>query len=303
MLRVLAGSSVVLLGLTATPATADTLATPGPVSVTEFVTSINAACRVSRDALRDGGGSVSGPAAVVVAPGRFERILDGRTLVVDEATGTYGSLTEGGLGTRMLAVAQRYLDRPRATHWLKRRSFPAASASGWTQLFDEARSGALQMNDDCAAELVGSQQTASRNGNAWTVGTTSVTLDDTGRLVEWAAPAFVRTFSYGARSVGLPSATVSYQRWTKTSQAASLNATLRMTTRQVARSVNASVVSAEAVEQGLKAVADAGRAVPLHLRQLRKGSLLYARNPFTNTYYAWRVYLKNGTAVARRVAP
>lgn len=303
MRRGLFGASVVLLGLIGAPAAVEPAAATDSRSADEAVAAINTACRLSLDALVSGGGSVSGPVEVTVTAGRFTRLLEGRTLVMDEATGTYGSMTDTGLGGRAFAVARRYLDRPRATHWLKRRSFPAASESGWTPLFDGARSEVLGLADDCAVGLARPEDVVSRDGNTWTFGTTSVTLDDTGRLVEWVEPGRVRTFSYGARSVALPGGTVSYRRWTKASEAASLNATLRMTARQTARSVNAGVASAEAIEEALAVAVEVRRVVPLRVRQLRKGSLLYARNPYTNAYYAWRVYLNNGKAVARRVAP
>jgi hypothetical protein len=58
-----------------------------------------------------------------------------------------------------------------------------------------------------------------------------------------------------------------------------------------------------AIDQAIRTYPDPARAVPLKVRTLRRGSLIYGRNPYTKTYHAWRVYLKSGEALARRVAP
>jgi hypothetical protein len=78
---------------------------------------------------------------------------------------------------------------------------------------------------------------------------------------------------------------------------------MRELTRQVARDVNAAGPGVAAIDAGVRAAVPADRVVPLKVRALRKGVLIHARNPYSGTYHAWRVYLKAGQAIARKVAP
>jgi hypothetical protein len=127
----------------------------------------------------------------------------------------------------------------------------------------------------------------------------SVVGDGQGRLAQFGAVSV----SYGAQSIVAPTGAVGYAAWRKASEAASLNATMKDLSRTVAATVNADGATVAAIDAATRASVPTDRVVPLKVRQLRRGVLMYGRNPYTRTYHAWRIYVKNGDAVARRVAP
>jgi hypothetical protein len=67
--------------------------------------------------------------------------------------------------------------------------------------------------------------------------------------------------------------------------------------------VNAGQANLETIDAAVRAALPTDRVVPVRTRQLRAGTLLFSRNPYTKAYHAWRVYLKDGEALAKRVAP
>lgn len=259
-------ATVLLLGLTAAPAAAD------PVSIAS-------ACQATRDALRSSGTVNSGVGEVVFAGQRWRtgyRIVD--------PSGTYGLLAGEGLRAKDRKAALRYLKAPKATAWFN----PGST--------DEARTTAIGLPADCASAA---GVFLSRSGNTYQYANVTVTLDDAGRILTWTGTAN-HTFTYTPQTVDLPTPVVSYGRWQRASQAASLNATMRTIARTVASSVSP---DATVIADTLRTYADPARAVPLKVRTLRAGGLLYGRNPYTRTYHAWRVYVKDGTLRAKRVAP
>ncbi|HPE13268.1 MAG: hypothetical protein H6524_04910 [Actinobacteria bacterium] len=294
MRKAIMGTSLLLLVLGMSPARTD------DVSASDAVAQINAACSASRDVLVGVGGTIDGPVDLVSSPGRLASGSQGKDLVLDSATGTYGALSNSGLSARKRATALKYLKRSDATHWLNRGVF-ADPQSGWTASFEQARDASLDIGSDCAGGLA--DQSVTRSANTWRFATAVVTVDEAGRLLAWEAQGVERRFSYAVGSIDLPERTVTFAQWSRASQAATLNATLRTLSRQIATTVNQSPATAEAIaEQAAAAVADP-RAVPLKVRQLRKGTLLFARNPYTKRYHAWRVYVRDEQAVARPVAP
>lgn len=257
-------AAALLVGLGVAPSHAD------PVS-------IDAACQATRGALAAGGS-----AGEVVFAGQRWRA---GSQIVDTA-GTYGLIAGEGLRPRDRKAALRYLKSPRATAWFDAGRFPGQS-------YAQARLQAIGLPADCATAA---GLFLSRSGNTYQYERVTVALDDAGRIVSWANLAF----AYGPQAVDLPTAVVPYAKWQRASQSASLNATMRTISRTVAASVSA---DPGAISAALRTYADPTRAVPLKVRTLRAGSLLYARNPFTGTYHAWRVYVRTGTLKAKRVAP
>ncbi|MEZ5158512.1 MAG: hypothetical protein R2687_06735 [Candidatus Nanopelagicales bacterium] len=294
MRTAVAGASLMLLAVGMSPATADT------GSVVDAVAQINTACSTSYDVLVNRGGAVDGPVDLVVSPGRLAVGSQGAGLVLDSATGTYGALSDSGLSDRKRARALRYLKRSDTTHWLNRGVFPDQQ-SGWTASYEQARDALVDIGSDCADALAG--QSFTRDGDTWRFATATVSVDGAGRLGAWEEQGIERRFTYAVRSIDLPERTVSFARWARASQAASLNATLRTLGRQIATTVSESPATVTAIAEQATAVAAAPRAVPVKVRALRKGTLLYARNPYTKRYHAWRVYVRGERAVARRVAP
>jgi hypothetical protein len=288
------GTSLMLLAVGMSPASADA------ASASDAVAQINAACAVSYDALVTAGGAVEGPVDLVLSPGRLALSSQGAGLVLDAQTGTYGALADSGLSSGKRTTALKYLKRSDASHWLNRGVFPDQQ-SGWITSFEQARDASLDIGSECAADLA--DQSVTRDGKIWRFANATVTLDEGGRLSEWETQGVLRRFSYAVNPIDLPERTVSFARWERASQAASLNATLRALTRQIATTVNEAPATVAAIAEQTSAVAAAPRAVPLKIRGLRQGVLLYARNPYTKRYHAWRVYLRDELAVARRVAP
>ncbi len=225
------GMSLMLLVVGMSPATADT----GTAS--DAVAQINTACSTSYDVLVNGGGAVDGPVDLVVSPGRLAVGSQGAGLVLDSATGTYGALSDSGLSVRKRARALRYLKRSDATHWLNRGVFPDQQ-SGWTASYEQARDALLDIGSDCADGLAG--QSFTRVGDTWRFATATVSVDEAGRLGAWEEQGIERRFTYAVRSIDLPERTVSFARWARASQAASLNAILRTLGRQIATTVSES---------------------------------------------------------------
>ncbi len=286
---VLAGT--LLLG--AAPAAAE------PVGTTAAGQQAAQACESGRQALLATGGSVSSPSGQdLFAPGRFT--TTGR--VVIESAGTYGAIADEPLLARERRAALRYLKRPAAAWWLRAGVF-ATSDQGWAATYEQARAAAVTFDGTCAQVLAAASGVqAVTNGWVFTLpdGTAvSATVDDMGRLTSLGD----LTVDYEAVTVPTPRGAVGYLRWRRASEAASLNSTMRMLTREVASQVNAGPPTIAAIDAAIRAAIPVDRAVALKVRQLRRGVLVHGRNPFTGTYHAWRVYVKKDTAVARRVAP
>lgn len=266
-----------LVARTAATATALAVTVVAALPAAAEPIAIDAACQATRDALAGGG-----TAGEVVFAG--QRWRAGSQIV--DSSGTYGLIAGEGLRAKDRKAALRYLKVPDATAWFDAGRFPG-------QNYAQARLQAIGLPEDCAraAGLF-----LSRSGSTYQYANLSVTLDDAGRIVQWAN----LNFTYGPQTVDLPAPVVSFGKWQRASQAASLNATMRTIARTVAGSVPA---DPEAIAASLRSYADPVRAVPLKVRTLRAGALLYGRNPFTKTYHAWRVYVKDGTLAAKRVAP
>lgn len=239
--------------------------------------SIDAACQATRDALTTGGTAGD----VVFAGQRWQA----GSVIVD-ASGTYGLIAGEGLRTKDREAALRYLKAPGATAWFDAGRFPG-------QTYAQARQQATGLPADCAAAA---GLFLSRSGSSYQYANATVILDDAGRIASWSNLAF----TYGPQTVDLPAPVVPHAKWLRASQAASLNATMRTIARTVAGSATPDPA---AIAASLRTYADPARAVPLKVRTLRAGALLYGRNPFTRTYHAWRVYVKDGTVAAKRVAP
>lgn len=264
------GVTVVLLGLAVAPACA--------------AVSLNDACANTIAALSSTGGT-SGP--TVFAGSRFTS----GSRITDASAGTYGLIAGEGLSVKDRKAALGYLKTPRAKAWVNAGRY---YGTGWTDSYPSALAQVAGLPADCAAAAGG---LLSQSGNTYTYANVSVDIT-AGAVTRWGNTSF----TFGAQNLPLPQGeTVSYAEWLKASQAASLNATLRTITRTVAQTV--AEPTPEAIDVLLRASVDPNRAVPLRIRGLRAGSLLSGRNPYTKTYHAWRVYLKDGTPVARRVAP
>ncbi|HQR79598.1 MAG TPA: hypothetical protein PLT68_05195 [Actinomycetota bacterium] len=282
----------------ATPAAAD------PVPLADSLVAIGNACRASRAALLGTGGTVStGAERTVVSPAGFLQQRPAFNRVVVAGTGTYGMVADDGLGRLQLRRAWRYLHRPTTQWWFDAGRF-WSPARGWAATFEQSRDAVVTVDETCGQSLGAAVEPVDHSGDAWQftipgqAGVTVVT-DGQGRLAAWADTRY----EYGTPAVTAPSAAVSHLAWLKAAQAAALNADLRAMTREVARQVNASVPSVAAIDAAARATNPADRVVLVRVRQLRRGVLFHARNPYTRTYHAWRVYLKRGEAVARRVAP
>ncbi len=246
--------------------------------------SLNDACAATLAALSSTGGT-SG--ATVFAGSRFTA----GSRIIDAQAGTYGLIAGEGLSTKDRKAALGYLKKPTATAWLNAGKFYGTS---WVDSYQAALAQVAGLPSDCAAAAGG---LLSQSGSTYTYANVSVDID-AGAVTRWGTTSF----TFGGQNLPLPQGSpVAYASWLKASQAASLNATLRTITRTVAQSVPEP--TKEAIDTLLRASIDPDRAVPLQIRQLRAGSLLSARNPYTKTYHAWRVYLKDGQPVARKVAP
>jgi hypothetical protein len=273
----LVGATGLLLGLVAAPAHADPVA-------------LDAACRSTSEALSAGGVVTSGGGTLTVAG---TRLRIGSRLI--DPSGTYGLLAGEGVRAKDRRAALAYLRAPRATAWVLEGRYP--TATGWGTSYEQARQEAIGLPADCIAAAGG---LVSRSGPTYQYEQVTVTLDAAGRLTTWSTVAEQRTFAYGTQSLDLPARPVAYARWQRASQAASLNATMRTVARGVAASADADPA---AIDAALRTAIDPGRAVPLRLRELRSGTLIFARNPYTGTYHAWRVYVRDDEVRARRVAP
>jgi hypothetical protein len=291
-----AGLGILLLGVCATPAAA--------VPLDDALQVVSAACAATRSTLTDAGGAVSNATSTVsFAPGRFLLESPGRNRVVVDGTGTYGAVADDGLRAKDRRKALSYLKRPDATWWLNPGKYQSGP-QGWSATFGQSRDEAVPVAGDCAQGLADSGPEVQRIGDVWTFlsagnGPVQVSTDSSGRLVQWDQTSY----TYAAQSVVQPASPLTYRAWQKASEAAGLNATMRELTRQVARDVNAAGPGVAAIDAGVRAAVPADRVVPLKVRALRKGVLIHARNPYSGTYHAWRVYLKAGQAIARKVAP
>ena len=264
------GATVVLLGLAVAPA---------PATV-----SLNDACAKTVQTL----GSTGGTAGPVVFAG--PRFTSG-SRITDSSAGTYGLIAGEGLSPRDRKAALGYLKKPSAKAWLNAGKF---YGTGWADSYQSAVAQVVGLPVDCAAAAGG---LLSQSGDTYTYANVSVDIDG-GAVIRWGN----LSFTFGAQNLAAPGGTpISYAAWLKASEAASLNATMRAITRSVAATVTEA--TPEAIDAQLRAAIDPNRAVPLQVRMLRAGSLLSGRNPYTKTYHAWRVYLKDGTPVARKVAP
>jgi hypothetical protein len=274
------------------------------VGLPEALQTVTAACDSSRAALAAGGGSIVSPSSVkLFEAGRFE--VDSGTVqrVVTAEDGTFGSIAAEGLPVRTRKKALGYLKRPGATWWVNAGRFESP-VNGWSATFEQARDAQIGLDGTCAQPLAGAFDEVERDGDAFTfvvplADPVTVSLDGDGRLTRWADVVY----DYAARSVTVPADAIGYRSWQKASQAASLRAELRLLAREVATGVNAGQADLEAIDAAARAALPTDRAVPVRIRKLRAGTLLYARNPYTKTYHAWRVYLKGGEALAKRVAP
>jgi hypothetical protein len=269
-------AAAVLLVVGATPASATSV-------------SLDAACQATREALAAGG--TIAPGDVVVAGPRI--VVGGRIL---EPSGTYGLLTSEGLRERDRKAALGYLRAPRATAWFAVGRFPDATG-GWTSDYEQARAVAVPLPADCGASA---GSLLSRSGATYQYARATVVLDEAGRISQWSGAGLNLSFTYGPQRVDLPTRWVAFARWQRASQAASLNATMRTIARAVAAATEPRPV---AIAEAMEAAIDPDRAVPLRTRALRQGTLMFARNPYTRTYHAWRVYVRDGEVRARRVAP
>lgn len=255
-----------------------------PASAQAAPVSLDAACAQTRTLLSTTGGTNG---AAVFAGRRFEV----GAKVVDEGSGTYGLIADEGLRRKDRVNALNYLNIPRAKVWHHPDSY---FANGWVSSFDDALDLATGLPRQCGVAAGG---LLSQSGSTFTYANVSVEIVN-GTVTRWGDTRF----QFGPRTVRVPDGQqVAYAGWLKASQAASLNATMRTISRTVAASLDDP--TGAQIEQALVAAIDPDRAVPLRVRSLRSGALIWARNPYTKTYHAWRVYLRDGEPIARRVAP
>ncbi len=294
----IAGVTMLLTVVCAAPAAADSVALP------EALTAVDGACTQTRTALTTSGGAVvEGDTTVTLAGDRFAVAGPGANRVAVAAEGTYAALSDDGLRAKERKAALRYLKRPAATWWFNPGAFWSPGA-GWSASYAESASGAIPIPTSCAQEVAAAADPVERDGRRWVFtlpgqGAFVVVEDGLGRLSQFGAVAV----SYAAQSVSVPTGTVEFVAWQKASQAASLNSTMKQISRSVAAAVNAQGPTVAGIDAATRAAVPTDRVVPLKVRQLRRGVLIYGRNPYTKTYHAWRVYLKKGEALARRVAP
>lgn len=278
-------------------------AVAAPVPLPEALESVTAACAATTTALTTvGGRAVDGDSSVAVTGGRYAVSGPGANRVAIAGEGTFGAVADDGLRAKDRRAALRYIKRPGATWWLNPGAF-WSPAAGWSATLDDAVRAALPLSATCAQDLAAADS-VDRDGSRWVFtlpgqGPFVVVTDGQGRLSQFGALAV----TYGAQSIAAPSGAVAFAAWQKASQAASLNSTMKQISRAVAESVNASGPNVAAIDAATRAAVPTDRVVPLKVRQLRRGVLIYGRNPYTKTYHAWRIYLKAGEAVARRVAP
>ena len=282
----------------APPAAAD------PVALPDALAAADASCAQTRAALLSSGGqAVDTQKTVTLAGDRFAVTGPVTNRVSIAADGTYGALADDNLRGRDRKAALRYLKRPGATWWLNPGAFWSPTA-GWAASFDDSAGAALPITENCAQELTLAVDPVVRDGLRWEFaipgqGAVVVVQDGQGRLTQFGPVAV----SYAAQTVSAPSGAVAYASWQKASQAASLNSTMKQISRSVAVAVNAGEPTVEGIDAATRAAVSTDRVVALKVRQLRRGVLVYGRNPYTRTYHAWRIYLKSGEAIARRVAP
>ncbi|HRY09441.1 MAG: hypothetical protein H6526_08520 [Actinobacteria bacterium] len=289
-----AGVTMLLTVVCAAPATADPLP--------DALASVDAACDATRAALVNSGGVVvDGDRSVILAGDRFAVSGPGFNRVAVAGEGTYGRLSDDGLRSKDRKAALRYI-RARATWWLNPGVF-WSPAMGWSASFEESAGASVLLPQACGQELA-TAVAVERSAGRWIFtlpdrGPVVVTEDAEGRLTQFGSVSV----SFGPQTVSVPTGAIGFATWQKASQAASLNATMKRTSRAVASAVNAAGATVAGIDAATRAAVPTDRVVPLRVRQLRRGVLIYGRNPYTKTYHAWRVYLKAGKAVARRVAP
>lgn len=264
-------ATVVLLGLVAAPSSAQTV-------------SLNAACAATLSTLATVGGTTD--SAIFAGP-RFS--VTNR--IIDSVEGTYGVLTQEPVTPTERKAALKYLGAPRAQAWINAGRFYGTE---WGGSYPQALAAASGLPQDCegaAGPLV------SVAGTTYTYANVTVEIV-AGAVSRWGDLAF----TIGPQQLQIPPGPlVSFADWAKASQAASLNTTLRSMTRTVAQT--ATDPTPTRLYRQLREAVEPDRAVPLRVHKLRQGGLVSGRNPYTKTYHAWRVYLKNGTPIARKVAP
>ncbi|HNE88624.1 MAG TPA: hypothetical protein PK902_04705 [Actinomycetota bacterium] len=293
----ISGVTMLLTAVCAAPAVAV------PVPLPEALESVTAACASTSSALTSvGGRAVDGDSSVAVTGDRFAVSGPGTNRVAIAGEGTFGAVADDGLRPKDRRAALRYIKRPGATWWLNPGAF-WSPAAGWSATFDDAARAAVPLSATCAQDLAAADS-VDRDGSRWVFtlpgeGPFVVVTDGQGRVTRFGAIAI----TYGAQSITAPAGAVSFAAWQKASQAASLNSTMKQISRAVAASVNASGPNVAAIDAATRAAVPTDRVVALKVRQLRRGVLIYGRNPYTKTYHAWRIYVKGGEAVARRVAP
>lgn len=293
-----AGVTMLLTVVCAAPAVADTVALP------DALASVGASCAQTRAALLSTGGRViEQEQTVTLAGDRFAVVGPGTNRVAIAGDGTYGAMADDSLRRKDRRAALRYLKRPGATWWLNPGAF-WSPASGWSASFEESAGAAVPIAATCAQDLAAAVDPVVRDGQRWEFsipgqGAVVVVEDAQGRLAQLGQV----TAAYGVESVSAPPGAVAYAAWQKASQAASLNATMKQISTGVATTVNAGDPTVAGIDAATRAAVPTDRVVPVKVRQLRRGVLIYGRNPYTKTYHAWRIYLKGGEAVARRVAP
>lgn len=263
-------ATVLLVGTAAVPAAAE------PVS-------LNDACAATLAILANTGGSND---AAIFAGSRFS--VGNRVIAAD---GTYGIISQE-LTVRERKAALKYLGATSAVQsWFNEGSY---FGTEWNDSYAAALAQASGLPADCAAAA---GPLTSSNGSTYYYANATVDIVD-GAVTGWDGNAF----TFGPQQLALPPGpSVAYAVWRKPAEAASLNSTLRTMSRSVVQELVEP--TPRSIDARMRAVVDPDRAVPIRVTTLRKGALASARNPYTKTYHAWRVYLKRGEAVARKVAP
>ncbi len=292
------GATMLLSAVCAAPAAADNVPLP------DALAAVDVSCAQTRAALLSSGGqAVDAQKTVTMAVDRFAVTGPGTNRVSIAADGTYGALADDNLRVRDRKAALRYLKRPGATWWLNPGVFWSPTAA-WASSFEDSAGAALPIAENCAQELTSAADPVVRDAQRWEFtipgqGAVVVVQDAPGKLTQFGPVAV----SYAVQTISAPSGAVAYSSWQKASQAASLNSTMKQISRSVAVAVNAGDPTVAGIDAATRAEVPTDRVVALKVRQLRRGVLVYGRNPYTKTYHAWRIYLKGGEAIARRVAP
>lgn len=262
--------------------------------------------------------------------GESDRPSQTRRYVVD-GVGTYqrlefsyGWLTEA----QRKRVLKRYLKRPAVRYYRVRNQYPLSMPGEWTrefgQSFDSLTERAM-CSPDLDERASGADRTANGDGQVWTFDFLpdserheAYVADGEGRLTanrEYygdpsADDAYTDgwDFSYGPRTLSAPTAkrTVSWRRYSRAGAAVTLNADLRKATRAAAKDFNdGNISTVRELRQRLQSLLDiyGHDALPLKYSSVARGGIGYRTNPFTRTYHAWSVTVRNDVATARKVSP